>query len=67
MNKLLVILALAFSSSVFAAEMQKVCIDKMTKDGKVILDKDGKPVQECRMMKVHKKLEGTPVPPAPTK
>ena len=45
-----------------AAEMQKVCIDKMTKDGKVVLDKDGKPVQECRMMKVHKKLEGTAVP-----
>jgi hypothetical protein len=26
--------------------------------------KDGKPVQECKKIKVHKKLEGTEVPPA---
>ena len=62
MNKLLVIAALAFASSAFAAETQKVCIDKMTKDGKPVLDKAGKPTQECKMMKVHKKLEGTKVP-----
>lgn len=46
----------------FAAETQKVCIDKMTKDGKPVLGKDGKPQQDCKMMKVHKKLEGTEVP-----
>ena len=39
-----------------AAETKKVCVDKITKDGK--------PVQECKEMKVHKKLEGTEVPPA---
>lgn len=39
-----------------------VCIDKTTKDGKPVLDKAGKPVQECRKMKIHKKLEGTEVP-----
>ena len=61
--KYVIALTLAFASMfASAAEMQKVCIDKMTKDGKVIIDKDGKPVQECRMMKVHKKLEGTAVP-----
>ena len=45
-------------------EVKKVCIDKITKDGKPVLDKAGKPVQECKEMKVHKKLEGTEVPPA---
>ena len=45
-----------------AAETQKVCIDKMTKDGKPVLGKDGKPQQDCKQMKVHKKLEATPVP-----
>ena len=43
-------------------KVQKVCIDKLTKDGKVVMGKDGKPQQDCKQMKVHKKLEGTPVP-----
>ena len=30
--------------------------------GQVVKGKDGKPVQECKKIKVHKKLEGTPVP-----
>ncbi len=55
------ILALASVAS-FAAEPEKVCIDKIGKDGKVVVDKAGKPVQECKMMKKHKKLEGTEVP-----
>lgn len=62
MKKLFLIALLLSASSVFAAETQKVCIDKMTKDGKVVMDKAGKPVQECKQMKVHKKLEGTKVP-----
>jgi hypothetical protein len=44
------------------AEVKKVCVDKVTKDGKPVLDKAGKQVQECKEMKVHKKLEGTKVP-----
>lgn len=44
------------------AEVKKVCIDKVTKDGKPVMGKDGKQVQECKEMKVHKKLEGTKVP-----
>jgi len=44
------------------AEVKKVCIDKVTKDGKPVLDKQGKQVQDCKEMKVHKKLEGTKVP-----
>lgn len=50
-------------SSVYAeAEVKKVCVDKITKDGKTVLGKDGKPQQECKDIKIHKKLEGTKVP-----
>lgn len=62
MNKILAILLVAVSSLAFAAEEKTVCIDKIGKDGKVLVGKDGKPQQECKKMKVHKKLEGTPVP-----
>ena len=62
MNKILAALLIAVSSMTFAAEPQKVCIDKIGKDGKVVMGKDGKPAQDCKMMKVHKKLEGTAVP-----
>jgi hypothetical protein len=53
---------LSYHGISFAAETQKVCVDKLTNDGKKVLDKQGKPVQECKEMKVHKKLEGTKVP-----
>lgn len=62
MKKLLALLITSLALTVSAAETKKVCIDKLTKDGKVVMGKDGKPVQECREMKVHKKLEGTKVP-----
>ena len=46
-----------------AAEIKEVCKDKKDKAGQVIVDKKTKkPVQECKKIKVHKKLEGTPVP-----
>lgn len=38
------------------AETKKVCIDKTDQKTK-------KTVQECKEVKVHKKLEGTKVPP----
>lgn len=62
MKKLLALALMSLALSVQAAETKKVCIDKIGKDGKVVMGKDGKPVQECKEMKVHKKLEGTPVP-----
>ena len=62
MNKILAGLLIAVSSLAFAAEEKVVCIDKIGKDGKVVTGKDGKPQQECKKMKVHKKLEGTKVP-----
>lgn len=45
------------------AEVKEVCHDKM-KDGKPVKDKEGKVVQECKKIKVHKKLESHEVPPA---
>jgi len=47
-----------------AAEIKEVCHDKVGKDGKPVAGKDGKVVQECKKIKVHKKLEGTAIPPA---
>ena len=44
-------------------EIKEVCRDKVGKDGKPVLDKKtSKPIQECKKIKVHKKLEGTEVP-----
>lgn len=53
---------IAAPSMVQATEAQKVCVDKLGKDGKPVPGKDGKPVQVCKQVKVHKKLEGTAVP-----
>jgi hypothetical protein len=56
MNKLLaLVIAATMSLGVMAAEKEKVCID--VKDAKT-----GKVKQECKMVKKHKKLEGTEVP-----
>lgn len=46
-----------------AKETKKVCVDVKDKDGKVVKDAKGNPKQNCKDMKVHKKLEGTEVPP----
>jgi hypothetical protein len=48
--------------SVAGGEIKEVCTDKKDKAGKVINGKDGKPVQECKKIKVHKKFEGEKVP-----
>ncbi len=65
MKSVLLALTLMFSMIGFAnadAEVKKVCVDKVTKDGKPVMGKDGKQVQDCKEIKVHKKLEGTKVP-----
>jgi hypothetical protein len=62
MKKFLAILVASLALTVSAAETKKVCVDKLTKDGKVLMGKDGKPQQDCREIKIHKKLEGTKVP-----
>jgi hypothetical protein len=45
------------------AETRKVCVDVKDKAGKPVLNKDGTVKQKCQTVKVHKKLEGTKVPP----
>ena len=64
MKKLLVaLLATAFVGVSFAeAEVKEVCHDKLDKAGKPVM-KDGKAVQDCKKIKVHKKLEGAEVVP----
>jgi hypothetical protein len=63
MKKLLALLALCVASTAFAGgEMKEVCKDKLDKAGKVVKDKKGEVVQECKKIKVHKKVEGEKVP-----
>lgn len=42
---------------------KEVCKDVLDKNGKAVKNKDGSTKQACKTIKVHKKLEGTPVPP----
>ena len=63
MKKLLALLSLCVASTAFAGgEVKEVCTDKKDKAGNVVNGKDGKPVQECKKIKVHKKVEGEKVP-----
>jgi hypothetical protein len=63
MKSLLAVLLVAFTSVAFAeAKIKEVCKDKKTASGQVVKGKDGKPVQVCKKIKVHKKYEGTKVP-----
>ena len=51
---------LSWNNAYAAAEVKQVCKDKTDKAGKPVMDKKtGKPVQECRQVKMHKKLEVT--------
>jgi hypothetical protein len=38
-------------------------MDVVGKDGKPVILKDGKTQQNCRTIKIHKKFEGTEIPP----
>lgn len=62
MKKFLTLISLVVVTSVFAVEEKQVCVDRIGKDGKVVTGKDGKPQQDCKKIKVHKKLEGTAIP-----
>jgi len=68
MKQLLAAIIIAFTmvSAAFAdgapKETTKVCVDVKDKEGQPVKDKNGKVKQNCKEMKVHKKLEGTPVP-----
>lgn len=45
-----------------AAEKKTICKDVVGKDNKVVKNKDGSVKQQCKTIKVHKKLEGKEVP-----
>jgi len=56
-------LCLAVAPVVYAeAERTKVCVDVKDKEGKPVKDVKGGIKQNCKEMKVHKKLDGTSVP-----
>jgi len=66
MKKILTLLIVTFMActAFFAeAELKTVCHDKLDKAGKPVTGKDGKTVQDCKKIKVHKKLEGNDVVP----
>jgi hypothetical protein len=55
--------ALAFTApAVATGETKKVCVDVKDKEGKPVKDAKGNVKQNCKEVKVHKKLEGTEVP-----
>jgi hypothetical protein len=64
MKKLLTLLALTVATSAFAAgEIKEVCTPRVDKAGKAVMDKKtGKQAEDCKKIKVHKKVEGTKVP-----
>jgi hypothetical protein len=46
-----------------SAEIKEICSPKMDSTGKPVMDKKtGKQVQNCKKIKVHKKVEGNKVP-----
>jgi hypothetical protein len=61
-------LALAFTPVVAAEDtpgsgvIKEVCHPKKDKAGKEVKDRQGKVVQECKKIRVRKKLEGTEIP-----
>jgi hypothetical protein len=62
-NLITLLLVSALSVSVYAdAEVKEVCKDRKDSKGAVVKDKAGKVRQECKKIRVHKKLEGTAVP-----
>ena len=64
MKKLLALLAIAVASTAFAGgEMKEVCTPKVDKAGKPVMDKKtNKQAEDCKKIKVHKKVEGEKVP-----
>lgn len=59
---LMVCLNVVTTTAYAEAQVKEVCHDRVGKDGKPVNGKDGKVIQDCKKIKVHKKLEGTEVP-----
>ena len=56
--------SLALVGTTYAGgEMKEVCTPKVDKAGKPVMDKkSGKQAEDCKKIKVHKKVEGEAVP-----
>lgn len=78
MKHILALLTLTVATSVFAVDnraadvakadaakgqTKQVCKDVQGKDGNPVKNKDGSIKQACKTIKVHKKHEGTEIPP----
>jgi hypothetical protein len=65
MKKLLALLIIAcLAGTAYAeGETKQVCHDKLDKAGKPVKGKDGKPQQQCKNIKIHKKLDGAEAVP----
>jgi len=77
MKKILALLSLTVATSTFAIDnhaaadaakadapkTKQVCKDVLGKDNQPVKNKDGSVKQQCKTIKVHKKHEGTEIPP----
>lgn len=68
MKQLLALLFVAFAATAWAdgppeVKTKEVCKDVVGKDGKPVKNKDGSVKQACKTIKIHKKHEGTEIPP----
>ena len=61
---LALITSLALAGTAYAGgEMKEVCKPRVDKAGKAVMDKKtGKQAEDCKKIKVHKKVEGEKVP-----
>ena len=61
---LALVTSLALAGTAFAGgETKEVCTPKVDKAGKAVMDKKtGKQAEDCKKIKVHKKVEGEAVP-----
>ena len=61
---LALVASLALVGTAYAGgEMKEVCTPKVDKAGKPVMDKKtGKQAEDCKKIKVHKKVEGEKVP-----
>jgi hypothetical protein len=73
MKKIVTVLVVALATTLSAlpvlasGETRRVCVDVKDKEGKPVKEKDGKTKQNCKEVKVHKKLEDAEKVPDPKK
>jgi hypothetical protein len=58
----ILVATLSIGTAYAEAGKKTICKDVIGKDGKVVKNKDGSVKQQCKTIKIHKKLEGKEVP-----